>query len=200
MREDFMGNEKLAGDAIEAWLSQKVEPIVMSIAEIQQQSRKFEGRIRLRNLTETVAGVIVLVVFGYYLFRFPTPMQRAGSLLTIAGTLFVMYRVNGMAAPGKAPADGEFENCVAFHRRELERQRDLLLAIWRWYLGPLVPGVLLFSVAVIAPKVRHPADWWRAAPFLLIMVAWFWVVGVRNRKAAAKLQKKIDELGRVAQG
>ena len=172
----------------------------MSIAEIREKSTKFEGRIRSRNLRETVVGVLVILVFGYYMVRFPAPLQRAGSLLTIAGIVLVIYRMNGMAAPEKAPADCGFENCVAFHRRELERQRDLLRTVWRWYILPLVPGILLFCAAVIAPKVRHGRDWWRASPFLVLMAAWFWVTGWINRRAADKLQRRIEELGRVEGG
>ena len=101
---------------------------------------------------------------------------------------------------GQRAGSSGFESCVAFRRRELERQRDLLRSIGLWYLGPLVPGVVLFNLGVIAPKVRvdHPADWWRGLPALAIMVVWFWVVIRVNRRAADHLQRSIDELTRVA--
>jgi hypothetical protein len=42
------------------------------------------------------------------------------------------------------PAEMGREYGIAFYRRELEKQRDLLRGIWKWYLGPLIPGLALF--------------------------------------------------------
>jgi len=196
-----MANESFADDPMEIWQSQDVEPLMISMEEIRSKAVRFERQIRSRNRRETTVAVVMIAVFGLFLFVFPSPMARAGSLLTIAGIVFVIYRMNRQAAPDRVPAGGGFESCVAFHRRELERQRDLLRSIERWYLGPLIPGVLVFSLAVIEPKIRpdHPADWWRALPGLAIMVAWFWFTIRLNRRAADGLQQTIDELARVAE-
>ncbi len=196
-----MVNESSPDDPMEIWQSQHVEPLMMSMDEIRSKAVRFERQIRMRNRRETTVAVVMIVVFGLFLYVFPSPMERAGSLLTIAGMVFVIYRMNRQAAPENVPAGGGFESCVAFHRRELERQRDLLRSIGLWYLGPLMPGVVVFSLAVIAPKIRpeHPADWWRALPGLAIMVAWFWFTIRLNRRAAAGLQRTIDELTRVAE-
>ncbi|SPE43067.1 conserved membrane hypothetical protein [Candidatus Sulfopaludibacter sp. SbA3] len=188
-------------DLREVWQSQHVEPKYMSLEEIRNKAAKFEGGVRSRNLRETVVGIGTIVVFLFYLKWFPTPLERAGSCLTIAGILWVIYRMNGRAAAAKVPEATGFETCVSFHRRELEHQRDLLRSIWRWYLGPLVPGIVLFSVSLIGSKVRpdHPGDWWRASPLLLLMVAWFRVTIWLNRRAADRMQKTIDELERTAE-
>src|SRR5579863_2413420 len=138
-----MANEFSPDDPREVWQSQHVEPIVMSIEEIRRKALGFERRIRSRNSRETVVAVAMIVVFGWFLIKFATPLERIGSGLTIAGLAYVIYRMNGSAAPLKVPAESGRESCVAFHRRELERQRDLLRGIWRWYLGPLVPGLVV---------------------------------------------------------
>jgi hypothetical protein len=188
-------------DPIEVWQSQPVEPVYMSIEEIRNKAARFERRIRWRNLRETLVALALIPVFGLFLRWFSTPTERVGSGLTILGLLYLIYRMNGLAAPKRVPTDGGFQNCVTFHRRELERQRDLLRTVWLWYLGPLVPGILVFNLGVLGPKISpgHPAQWWRAAPFVVLMVAWFWVVIRLNRRAADRLQRTIDELDRVAE-
>jgi hypothetical protein len=195
-----MVNEPSPDDPIEIWQNQHVEPLMMTMEEVRNKAVRFERQIRIRNRRETIVALVMIVVFGLFLLVFRSPMQRAGSLLTIAGLVFVIYRMNRQAAPESVPSGG-FESCVAFHRRELERQRDLLRSIGLWYLGPLIPGVVVFSVAIIEPKIRpdHPADWWRALPGLAIMVAWFWFTIRLNWRAAAGLQRTIDELTRVAE-
>ncbi len=196
-----MANEFSADDPIEVWQSQPVEPLYMSIEEIRNKARKFEGKIRTRNLRETIVAVALIPVFGLFLRWFPTPPERVGSCLTIAGLLYLIYRMNGSAAAKRVPSGGGFDTCVAFHRRELERQRDLLRSVWLWYLGPLVPGILVFNLGVIGQKISrgHPMQWWRAAPFVVLLVAWFWVVIWLNRRAADRLQRTIEELDRVAE-
>ena len=187
-------------DPVDIWQNQPVEPLTMSMEEIRNKAVKFERRIRSRNLRETVIAVALIPLFVLFLRWFPAPLARAGSVLNIAALVYVIWRMNGSAAPSRVPDGAGWENCIAFHRRELARHRDLLRTVWRWYLGPLVPGVVLFNFAIIAPKVRagHPADWWRVLPSLALLIAWFIVVVRLNNRAADCLQRRIDELDRVA--
>ena len=79
---------------------------------------------------------------------------------------------------------------MAFLRSELVRQRDALRNVHFWYLGPLVPAMVLISAARI---VGHPWSWnlafpegaWAGFVFLL-----WWV----NRRGARLLQRQIDAL------
>ena len=91
---------------MEIWQSQHVEPLMMSMDEIRSKAVRFEGQIRMRDGRETTVAVVMIVVFGLFLYVFPSPMERAGSLLTIAGMVFVIYRMNRQAAPENVPAGG----------------------------------------------------------------------------------------------
>jgi positive regulator of sigma E activity len=106
--------------------------------------------------------------------------------------------MNGKAAPAKVP-EGGFDSCLDFHRRELVRQRDLLRSVWSWYLGPLVPGMVVFLFGSILQKVRQPTDWLKALPVAAFMAAGFWFTARLNRRAAGCLQRQIEELDRVAE-
>ncbi len=91
-------------------------------------------------------------------------------------------------------------NWIDFRRRELIRQRDLLRSIWRWYLGPLIPGLavmfMAFAQAAVGSHshVKHPGV--LVAIDGLFFVTVFLVVAMLNKKAARKLQRQIDDLDR----
>ena len=58
------------------------------------------------------------------------------------------------------PEDVGLSSCIEFQRRQPELQRDLLASVWRWYLGPLIPGkaVLLLAFGrANKSHLKHPA-------------------------------------------
>jgi Flp pilus assembly protein TadB len=172
------------------WQSQNVEPIQMSLEELRRKAEEFQKTIRNRNLREYVAAAVVLVAFSWFLWRFP--LLRLGCILILAGTLYVMYQLHTKGSAKVVPEALALDNCLAFHKRELERQRDLLRDVWKWYLLPFVPG--LFAI-VADPLLRlPPASWLRVWPFILVCAAMFYLVWRLNKTAADKLQRQIDEL------
>jgi hypothetical protein len=80
---------------------------------------------------------------------------------------------------------------LQFHRRELVRQRDLLRSVWLWYIGPFVPGIVVFGMGVGS---RHgTGTWWNALPFLCVFGGVMWA----NYRAARGLDRQIAELDRM---
>jgi hypothetical protein len=128
------------------------------------------------------------------------PGVRAGCAMIIAGVIFVTYRiVRYGAASAPPPDDAPAAKLIAHYRASLEKQRDLLESAWRWYLGPLVPGILVL-VAGIAFDAPFP----RPAPILMRLavfgagIAWvlavFVVIGWVNRRGARKLGEQMKAL------
>lgn len=186
-------------DPIELWQSQTVETTTMSLEDLRYKSARFESCIRARNRRETIASIFTIGIFGFYLYWFPTPLARAGSILTIAGVLYMIYQINRRGAPAHAPADAGFETCVAFRRHELERHRDLLRSVWSWYLGPIIPGLVVFFAGALAAKIHNPVDWWKAVPVALVTGGALWTAAWLNHRWADRLQRQIDELDRLTQ-
>lgn len=162
----------------------------MPLEEIRRQAQQFEKRILSRNLREYAGGAVGLAVFAYYMFKFPSPMARAGSALTIAGILFIMFQIYRHAAPGSLPADLARTASLDYHRRELERQRDLLRSVWRWYIAPIVPGLVVFT----AGTVPHSAPGWVYLVLGLFYAAVFGGIVWLNNRAALGLDRQIAEL------
>ncbi len=176
-----------------------IRPATAGVAEqatpfeaIRRSSAEFEARIRRRNLREYIAAGFVLVIFGANLATTHIAGARVGYAFIMAGTLYVVYQLHKRGSAKRAPADANFAAYVDFHRRELERQRDLLRHIWSWYLGPLIPGMLVLMLNAGIASPRLPALIYSA-----LVGGVFLVVARLNHKGARKLQRKIDELNRI---
>src|SRR5258708_2289356 len=136
-KEGAMPDKLPPDDLRSVWQSQTEESIGISLDEIRRKAESFQRRINRRNLREAAAAIIVVAVFGYYFWHFPAIYMRLASALTIAGTFYVMYHMFKKGFAQTVRPDLASTACLAFHRGELVRQRDLLRNIWWWYLGPL---------------------------------------------------------------
>jgi len=184
-----MPNEPLPDNDIRnVWQNQPVENIPMPLEEIRQKARQFEKRINRRNLREYIGAVFVVAAFTFYIFKFPSLTIRAGSALIIAGTLCIVVQIYKRASPVTLPVDLALTASLEFHRRELVRQRDLLRSVWRWYIGPIVPGLVVFYAGI---KPQRGAGWvFNVLGFLVVFGLIIWV----NHHAAVGLDRKIAEL------
>jgi hypothetical protein len=178
-------------DWLGIWQNQPVENITMSLEEITRRAGSFERRIRNRNRREYIAGLVVVVFFGYNLFRAPSLLPRIALALNIAGALYVMYQLHRRGSPATLPRDMGLISSLEFHRRELLRQRDALQSIWSWYLAPFVPGLL--AIAIMASPKR---PLWSAL-FIAGAAALFAGIWRLNQWAAHKLSLQIEELNKV---
>jgi hypothetical protein len=182
------------------WQSQPVEPRQFSAKEIRKKATRFQRTVRFRNFREYVAAVFVLVIFSGYALKASTWLSKAGPSLIVVGTLYIMFQLYTRAAslpvPGGEDDAGVTESCTQFHRKELERQRDLLRTVWRWYLKPLVPGLLvMFVVRFIDAWARGGVAIAASLGSALITVLVFLGVWWLNAVGAKKLQREIDALG-----
>ena len=188
----------------DVWQNQPVKRVEISREALRRTAQKVERRVRWRNLREYVAGAIAIVCFGYYIWRFPAPLVRLGCVLLIAGTLFVVYALHRRGAARAVPPEMAFHTCLEFHRKELERQRDLLRNVWTWYLLPLVPGLTVFLLGLFRWTMEQPdapaharlitiAFGLAAAGCALALI----VVGKLNHWAARKIQHEIDALDAI---
>jgi hypothetical protein len=193
-----MTNEPPPNDMRSLWQDQRTEPVKMSLDEIRKKAQKFQHRIRWRNLREYSAAVFVVGIFGFYIWHFHNLFHRIGSGLVIAGTLYVVSQLHKRGSARTAPTDMALTTCLDFHRRELERQRDLLRGIWSWYLGPLIPGLAVFTLGGATANPNHPLRAWTITALNAALAALvFFLIGALNQKAARKLQRQIDELDTV---
>lgn len=175
------------------WKSQPLEPLqAVPLAEIELQASQFQQRVRRRNRREYIAGAFVVPVFLAYAWIFPYWVTKLGALLTVLGTGIVMWQLHRRGSARALP-EALGATHVAFHRAELVRQRDALRDVWLWYIGPFVPGFVVFMWGRQTElDVRHP---WAYVIGLVMMLA----IAVANRFAARRMQRQIDALDALAE-
>jgi len=183
-----MPNEPLPDDIRDVWQNQPVDNTPMPLEEIRSKARQFEKRIGRRNVREYVGAALGIAAFTFYIFKFPSPMIRAGSALIIAGMICIAIQIYKRASPGTLPADAPLTESIAFHRGELIRQRDLLRSVVWWYIGPIIPGLIVFFLG-LAP-LRGASSLISAVPLLCIFGLVVWA----NQRAAERLDRQIAEL------
>lgn len=166
----------------------------LSVEEVRAKAAKFQRRILRRNVREHVAALVVILLLGSFLWKTPDTVERIEFALLIAGALYYMWHLWKWGSSRIMPADMGRADCTKFYRSELERQRDLLRGVWKWAIGPLVPGLALGYIYAIA--TASPAELWRRIISLLASVAIIVIVGWINLRAARRLDGRIAELNR----
>jgi len=184
------------------WAGQAQEPFEMSLSEIHARAGRFRSRIRVRNLTEYAAAVLVIGIFGWMAWMIPPPVVKAGAGLIVLGTLYVVWMLHRKGGAGAALPDGALP-LADYHRGELVKQRDALATIWRWYLAPFVPGMLVFVGGVsFAPDTGLPlaARLIQFGTTLGLMAALFAGIAWLNAQAVKKLDAEIAALDKARAG
>jgi hypothetical protein len=148
---------------------------------------RVERRIHRRNLREYAAGAVVVAFFTARLWH-EHGLGLTSPLLVIAGAIFVMIQLYRRGTALSVPADAGTMACLQLYRLQLERQRDALHSVWRWYLLPLVPGLVAVLTATAINRGIHGR---------LIVVGIFFVlvfVGIwrLNERGVRKIDDKIQ--------
>ena len=175
-----------------------------NIEELRAKAPKFHRKIKRRNMAEYIAGIFVIIGFGWMMVFGPLPWTptvipptiiRLGAALVLAGTAIVLWQLHKRTHPLSPPKDGGLHSILDFQRRELERQRDAVDDVFFWYILPFVPGlVVMNAVPMVLAPVIGDASWLQVLAKISIipiaLIAVWWV----NKRAARKLQAEIDQI------
>lgn len=179
----------------ELWQSQPTEGIRMSVDQIRVSAGMFQRKIHWRNVREYVTAIALVVFFSFEFGRAGDLLVRIGFGLLIAGISYLIWHMLSKGPWRPLPEDTALSSCIDFQRRQLEQQRDLLNSVWRWYIGPLIPGmaVLLFAFGRANPgHLKHPSL--VVVPEAIFFVVVAVAIAKVNGRAASRLQRQIDEL------
>jgi len=188
------------GDLRSLWQTMPTTPVAITADEMRMRATAFQRQVRQRNLVEYVAAAFVTVIFGWYAtFPIPaTPLWPAANIMIIAGVVVVVLNLHCLARATTLPDNTTAANLIDFQRRELIRQRDALKSVWLWYIGPMVPGLIVWFIAVgvgmpgLAP-VRALIGLGGAAVVSLLV---FGLIILLNLLGASRLQRMIDDIDR----
>ena len=189
-------NEPQDNSVQKIWQSQPVEVTPMSAEVIKKRARKFERRIWWRNAREYVGSVLGIALFGGFLVKTHDLLFRIAFGLFIAGMLWIVIQLRRKASARNIPIEADTSTSLRLYRAELERQRDVVKNVWPWYLAPLVPGFVAYTLAY-AISFPRPLGWTRVGLLDAVIAAIFFGVWKMNLRAARCLQRMIDDLNGV---
>lgn len=183
------------------WKSQETEEPPMALDEIRRKARRFQGGVRIRNLIEYLAGLIVVPSFALWAWRAPELPVKLGAAMVVVGSLFALWQLH-LRSGARRPPEASAVALMDFHRAELIRQRDALRTVPLWYLAPFAPGMFTLLIYRLLNPVEKAtrsleADRAMSVMMIIIVVLLFAVVGLTNALAAHRLQAKLDELDRL---
>jgi len=131
------------------WQQQPLREPAISPAQVmsamQKQTTQLRRTLLARDVRELSACVFVGVVFGIYYFIERGPISRLGALITVAGSIFIAWKI--LHARRTTPAAKPDATVVESLRAELHSvrtQSQLLRSVAWWYLLPLAVGTLVF--------------------------------------------------------
>ena len=180
-------------DVKQLWQAQPVPAAAYTEQQLRQRASRFQRSIGLRNAIETLAALLVIACFAHYIWLFPQPLIRLGSAMIIVAACVTIDQLYRRAARRALPGDAMALSCLDFHKAELARQRDALNTVWLWYIGPFVPGMIVFRWGVetqLAASAPFARGWLANLAVAVVLLAIVWL----NRRAARKLQRQIDDL------
>jgi len=118
------------------------------VRDIDGVARRFDRMTRLRDLRETIAGLLVAAVFLWLALHDRTPLERAAhGWLSACGIWIILYlrryaRISRNPSPDLALLD--------YHQQLLHRydwQIRLLTSAKYWYILPFLAGLVFSAVA-----------------------------------------------------
>jgi hypothetical protein len=170
------------------------EPNRIQPASISTQRGRFDACLERRNRMEFIAGgvaIVVLIVSGAVGFagseNLPDMIAALGLMLVAAGLGATLWRLSRHVAVQKREVPGASPKAALVDR--LRRELDLLRSVWGWYIGPMLPGLVLVWGAMFAGGSTGTA----LAGTVTTIAALAWVVHA-NRRTAAELDSQLREL------
>ncbi|CAN7570093.1 hypothetical protein LJR289_004051 [Pseudoduganella sp. LjRoot289] len=180
-------------DLKQLWRMQPASSAPLPEEVLRKRASKFQRRVALRNLIEVLAAVLAVAGFSRYLWLYPQPLIRLGSVLIILAAAFVVYQLYRRASSRPLPGAESALPCRDFHRAELVRQRDALRSVWLWYIGPFLPGMAVFRWGV-ETQLDASAPFARGWQANLLIAGVLLAIAILNLYAARKMQRQIDRL------
>ena len=182
-------------DPQEIWQNQPAEPIKMSVTELRHRALEAQSKARFAVLFIIIIGIICCFVFAWSFARPQAALARMGYGLVSLCIIYAAYHAYKWTWPGNLPEEAPINTCLAFYRRELERQRDYSHRWWRSGLPVLtLLGVVMTAVGT-GTRNAPPPKLLYAVPFFLLLA--IWVVALlllRKKQGRENLQREIEEL------
>jgi hypothetical protein len=181
------------------WQTQPVDPVIKGeemLRIIMNKTAKFDRTIRRRNIRETVAALVVAAFFAIAAWKQHNAIERLGSLIIVAGALFIIYYIR---RHGAEPPDPNPDQTLGGYQRALAEkyghQIRLLRNVKFWYLAPMYVGLLIATAGLLKERAASGALTWVDAigpiVYTLVFAAIWWLNEVYTVRKLQGMRTKL---------
>ncbi len=117
----------------------------MRIEEVRWKAEECANESRRSRTGGYLVACVLIALFSVGLFVTGAPRAKAGSAMIVAGAAFIVWCFR-RSRSGEVPIDAGFNDYRHFYRAEREHQGDLLRRVRYWYLGAVLPGIVLILI------------------------------------------------------
>ena len=169
-----------------------------SVENLRAKMAKLRRTAANRDLRETVAAVLVAVIFGWMALWVDRPLARIGAIIIAAGAVFIIVWLRAIGGRNIEPdADLPVREFATRELRYLDRQLALLRSTGWWYVAPNLIGLELFFLGSGHSDVFTAVL--MVGAFLLGVVV-YWLNQVAAREAILPLRNEVAGLLRELEG
>jgi hypothetical protein len=176
----------------QVWQAQALDAPRISLAFVRQQTDSLRRWAWMRNAISYVGCAVILpfMVWAAWFMFSAKPLLALAVVFNVLLCVWLLIRWHKRAGSQVQPTELGVLDALKFHRRQLERQRDVRLDRWRRW--PAIPGILMFFVAQ-AIEVT-PTPWWALGRAAVVMTLIITIAIVVEERIARRIQKEIDAL------
>jgi len=131
----------------------------LGVKAIQHRASVLQHSLQLRDVRVCInAGILIFTFGGVSIFTaiHGEVFLALGAGLEVLGAICVAWWLWFRGRPPQVEVGTQTIDYLQQYREQLEWQRDLLMSIPRWYIGPLAPGLLLLGVVIM---MKMPTLW-----------------------------------------
>lgn len=162
--------------------------------EVRRNHRTLESQLWWRDTNEVLAAFLITCVFivlAMVMSEWTLLVCAAGSLFV--GLYFILDRIRQRR--GRVAVEESLRLTIDASIEQVEHQIWLLSNLWKWYLLPLVPGLVLFLFSASFQSHGGIAEQLVIAAVGAICVIAFWLVNrINQREIRRTLEPRRIEL------
>ncbi len=156
--------------------------------EMNTEIQKIDRSIRNRNLRETFAALLVILMFGWSFFTTDVLISKIGMGAVVLGAAFIIYKLYAVRK-SRQPVDvsTDVKTQLVASRDYLKKEQNLLQNVLYWYILPLAAPILFIGIV-------------NGSPLLFKVIYSLFVIGLSffvywlNQKAAKGFDPNIAQL------
>jgi hypothetical protein len=182
-------------DPFKIWQNQPTEAFKMSAEDLRHRAHQRQTKAYWTFIFTIAIGVGLSAFFAWSFLRASNGVPRIGLGILTAWGLYSAWLAVRWLRPDRLRPDPTIEDSLKFYRKELQRQLDYNVHVWRRTGLPLcMLGLGLIVLPELLKALAAPKLLMNVAPVLVLLAVWLAIFFPTWKKKRRKLQQEINEL------